>query len=118
MVTLLSFFILNLCPSSLAETDRLIEVQWKEALLSVNAENALLAQILHEIASRTGLQVEGAERLQQLVSVHLLRVSLVEGLRDLLAGDDYAITGNLSSGLPPTRLIVFGPVVTHNKRID
>jgi HEAT repeat protein len=111
MLTVLSFSVLALRISSLA--DALIEVEWREGLLSVNAEKAPLAHILREITRQTGLQVETTEKLEKLVSVHSSRVSLIKGLQDLLAGMDYVIIGDASRQVQPIRLMIFegSPIV-------
>jgi type II secretory pathway component GspD/PulD (secretin) len=115
MLTVLSFTVLSLSPSSLAEA--LIEVEWKEGQLSVNAEKAPLAHILREITRQTGLQVETTEKLQKLVSVHSSRVSLIKGLQDLLAGMDYVIIGDASRQVQPIRLMIFegSPIRNHER---
>ena len=74
-----------------------IKVDWKEGHLSVDAEKAELSHILREVAQQTGVEILGAQDIGQLVSIHLLDVSLQKGLKALLDGQDYAVLGDISS---------------------
>ncbi len=95
-----------------AETPPTIE--WKAERLSVSAERAPLAQILREVARRSGIEIQGLDALQELVSVRFADLSLREGLETLLAQRDYAIVGDLSlsGGKPRVRVLVSGQRVT------
>jgi hypothetical protein len=60
------------------------KVIWKESRLSVTAERASLSQVLAEIAKQTGLEIRGGQALKREVSASFSRVSLREGLHELL----------------------------------
>jgi len=87
-----------------------LTVEWKAARLTVSAQGIALAQILREVARRTGIEVQGLEGLQQRVSVRFADLPLREGLDKLLAQLDYAILGDLSTegGKRPARVVVSG----------
>jgi len=85
-------------------------IEWKAGRLSVSAERAPLAQILREVARRSGIEVQGLDGLQEPVSVRFADLPLRKGLERLLAQRDYAILGDLSlpGGKPPVRVVVSG----------
>jgi hypothetical protein len=95
---------------SVATAQTPLTVEWKAARLSVSAQGVSLAQILREVARRTGIEVQGLEGLQQRVSVRFADLPLREGLEKLLAQMDYAILGDLSAegGKRPARVVVSG----------
>jgi len=96
--------------SSIVSAQEPPTIEWGAGRLSVSAERVPLAQILGEVARRTGIEVQGLDALQEPVSVRFADVPLREGLEKLLAQRDYAILGDLSlpSGKPPVRVLVSG----------
>jgi hypothetical protein len=95
-------------------------IEWKAEMLSVSAERAPLAQILREVARRTGIEIQGLDGLQEPVSVRFADLPLREGLEKLLAERDYAILGDLSlsGGNPPVRVLVSGQRVTPETAVE
>ncbi len=107
--TTLFFLSLFLLPSfTLAQTRP--EVEWQEGRLSIHAESIPLSQIIKEIAHHTGLEIQGAEELQEKVSFHFADLSLSEGIQKLLAHVNYFLLEEASpqGNKRPTRVLVFG----------
>lgn len=67
------------------------KVVWKESRLSVTADRASLSQVLGEIAKQTGIEIRGGQALMREVSATFSRVSLREGLNQLLGPMNYAL---------------------------
>jgi hypothetical protein len=67
-----------------------IRVEWKDQLLTVQAENAPLSLILKRVVRLTGVDVSGLEKVQGQASVNFSGRPLSEGLQVLLPGWDYA----------------------------
>ena len=86
-----------------------LRVRWEGGKLGVSAEGVALAAVLREVACRTDMEVQGAETLQEEVHAEFSGLPLGEALRDLLAGVDYAVLGDLSSSQPlrRARLVIF-----------
>ena len=82
-----------------------LEVHWTGSRLSVRAHQQPLTAVLREIQAHTGLDLRGGEGLRGTVSARLDRVSLVDGLRALLDGQNFLIV----EGIPRTRVFVLGP---------
>ena len=59
-------------------------VGWTHERLSVTAEAAPLADLLYEVARRTGISIHGAETFGEKVTVSFSGLTLREGLRRLL----------------------------------
>ncbi len=112
LLRLTIFLTVFLSSSGLAQAP--IKVEWKGGRLSVSAEKAPLSQILRQVARQTGMEAVGLDKLQQQVSVHLSDVSLSQGLQNLLAHVEYAITedGSRPEGPRRVRLVVFGERTT------
>ncbi len=87
------------CPS--------IKVEWRDGRLSVDAENALLREVLRTVSLQTGVQFEGWEGIQERVSLHFSALPLGEALQKLLAHVDYAMSGEISR-TAELRIMVFG----------
>jgi hypothetical protein len=85
-------------------------VDWQEERLSVTAEKVPLAQILHEVARLTGVEIRGLEELQEKVSVRFANLSLREGLQKLLAQVNYFLLEKTvpRGGTQPTLVLVSG----------
>ena len=81
MCPALLLFTLFLVSSASAHTP--LHVEWREERLSVSAEKEPLAQILHEVARQTGMEIRGLEGLQEQVSVRFAGLPLQEGLQKL-----------------------------------
>ncbi|HVW77413.1 MAG TPA: hypothetical protein VHB45_07355 [Alloacidobacterium sp.] len=84
------------------------QVTFNNGNLTVNAENSSLSQILHDISSKTGMQVEGTPRDQRIfgnygpASPREVLASLLDGL-----GYNTMLVGSLANGAP--RQIVMTP---------
>ena len=70
-------------------------VEWKQGLLTVNAERSLLSRVLGEIGAQTGIRFLGLDHLEREISIHVTKVPLSEAFRILLVHTDYAMIGNL-----------------------
>jgi HEAT repeats len=71
--------------SSPALAEPAFKVGWTRERLSVSAEAAPLADLLGEVARRTGIRLHGAETLGEEVTINFWGLTLREGLRRLLA---------------------------------
>lgn len=87
-----------------------LKVKWDSGKLSLDAEAVPLSEVLQAISRETGIEVAGAERLSNLVSMHLAGVELFQALRDLLLHVDYVITlgPQGSASTRGTRVIIVG----------
>lgn len=86
-------------PAGADSTTSRLKVVWKDDRLSVVAERVSLSQVLGEIARETGLEIRcGHEVLKRKVSANFSRVSLLEGLNDLLGPLSYALLEKAPSG--------------------
>jgi HEAT repeat protein len=85
-------------------------VEWTEGRLSVSVEQASLAQILREVAHRTGIRILGLDGLQEKVSVRFSDLPLSKALHKLLANVDYVLIEESprQEGPNPARVVVFG----------
>ena len=81
----------------------LLRLRWESGKLTLDAEKVPLSEILDAIAAKTGMEVTGAE-LSREMTVHFNDAGLLQVLRELLAGVNYAI----SEGHPSTRLVIVG----------
>jgi hypothetical protein len=74
-------------------------VDWRAPALSVTAEKADIVSVLEVVRAKTGLEIEGFERLQALpvarrmISVTFENLSLADALRRLLSGFSYGVVG-------------------------
>jgi hypothetical protein len=84
-------FLTSLVFVARADAQTRLTVEWQAGRLSVSAERAPLAQVLQEVAHRTGIEVQGLDGLQESVSVRFSDLPLSEGLEKLLAQINYAI---------------------------
>jgi hypothetical protein len=87
-------------------------VGWTQERLSVTAEAAPLADLLAEVARRTGIRIDGAETLEDEVTISFSELTLREGLRRLLAPVlNYAIIEEplTDGGFRPTLVRFVGP---------
>jgi hypothetical protein len=66
-------------------------VRWQDQRLSIIAKNVLLADILRTVAQQTGVEVQGFERVQDMVSLQLSQVSLHTAIPHLLASLDHLL---------------------------
>jgi hypothetical protein len=85
-------------------------VEWQERRLSVTADQVPLAQVLHEVAGRTGVEIRGLEALQEKVSVRLANLPLREGLQKLLTQVNYFLLEKPApqGGTQPTLVLISG----------
>lgn len=84
----------------------LASVKWMDGGLSIKPSGQPLRAVLRAIESRAGVEFKGIDALTAPVSRGVERVSLVDGLRYLLADQSYLIIGG--SRDRPTRVIVVG----------
>lgn len=84
-----------------------ITVEWRQGKLSVNSNGAPLSEVLQRVSTQTGIEFLNLDRLHERISVHFSKVSLRVGLQILLAGMDYATSGEPTD---PTkmRMVIFG----------
>lgn len=77
----------------------------------MHAENAPLAQVMQRISRATSMHLDGAEKLQGIVTANLPGVPLRDGLAQLLIEWDYAFTeGDPSSSVArQPRLLILEP---------
>ena len=87
-------------------------VYWATEQLSVTARGERLGTVLREIARQTGVAIEGGDALAEPVATDFAQVPLVEGLRRLLAGQNYLIVEE--PRLNPADLTVTRVVVLAN----
>src|SRR3972149_7600753 len=80
-VLFFSFFMTFLAFPTFAQASLIVE--WAEGRLSVSVEQASLAQILREVAHRTGITIQGLDGLQEEVSVRFSDLPLSEALHKL-----------------------------------
>lgn len=66
-------------------------IQWQDQRLSITAKNVLLADILRTVAQQTGVEVQGLERVQDIVSLQLSQVPLHTAIQHLLASLDHLL---------------------------
>ena len=87
-----------------------LTVEWKDGHLSVHAEKVPLSQVLQEIASQTGVEVQRLEGLDEEVSLHFSALSLRAGLQQLLAQWNYLLCERpmFREGTQPILVIVAG----------
>jgi hypothetical protein len=83
---LISLLLLSYSPVfiALADAQARLMVEWKGGRLSVSAERAPLAQVLREVARRTGVEIQGIDGLQESVSVRFSDLPLRVGLEKLI----------------------------------
>lgn len=84
-------------------------VHWATEQLSVKARGEPLGTVLREIALQTGVAIEGGYALAEPVASDFAKIPLVEGLRRLLAGQNYLIVEEPRSNpadLAVTRVVV------------
>ena len=84
-------------------------VHWATEQLSVKARGEPLGTVLREIALKTGVAIEGGYALEEPVASDFAEIPLVEGLRRLLAGQNYLIVEeprNNPADLAVTRVVV------------
>jgi len=91
-------------------------VDWRASALSLTAEKADLLRVLEEVQAKTGLEVQGLERLQSLpedsrkISVSFENLPLADGLHKLLSGFNFGLAQYLEPkpGTTGTTLYVIG----------
>ncbi|HYL16787.1 MAG TPA: HEAT repeat domain-containing protein [Terriglobales bacterium] len=81
-----------------------MQVEWRNARLTVNARNAFLVKILGTVSHQTGVRFVGLDGIHGRVSVGFSAVPLKEGLQMLLGHLDYVISGDASD--PHALLVV------------
>ena len=79
-----------------ASSQARVDVELKRGRLDVKADRASLSEILEAIAHRTGMEVQGAEELEEEVSVNFSGLPLREALQQLLAHMNYMLVENTS----------------------
>lgn len=73
------------------QSQRALYIQFANDLLTVNANDVLLKELLQEIASQSGLTVEGTESLENRVTIQFDRLALDEAMRLILHRQSYAL---------------------------
>ena len=82
-------------------------VHYRDGRLTVAAEQTPLTHLLRAVSHEAQVIFKGTEGLKKSFSVHLSRVSLVEGIRILLKGIDHIlIWGTSDRGKPRVREVV------------
>ena len=66
-------------------------VHWATEQLSVKAHGEPLGTVLREVALQTGVAIKGGDGLEEPVASSFTEIPLVDGLRRLLAGQNYLI---------------------------
>jgi len=94
--------------SSFGETP--VRVEWKGGLVTVVGENGSLRTIVQEVTRRAGIEIQGADKLQEQVSVSFSSLPLFEALQRLLKDTDYALWGVSThpDSARSVRLVIFG----------
>ena len=101
-------------------------VDWQAAALSVTAEKADIVSVLEAVRAKTGLEIQGFERLKALpeatrtISVTFENLSLADALRRLLSGFSYGVVGffNPNPGTPGVALFISSQPSTPLLRYD
>jgi HEAT repeat protein len=88
------FALVSFCISCNAFTQAPTRVEWRQGLLTVDAEAVPLSEVLHEVSTQTGIEFSGLDNLQKQISVHFFNVPLGAGLQMLLVPVDYRIFGD------------------------
>ena len=73
------------------QSQRALSIQFANDLLTVNAKNVPLQELLREIARQSGLSVEGSGLLEGRVTIQFDRLALDEGLRLILRRYSFAL---------------------------
>lgn len=81
-----------------------LRLTWESGKLSLDADNVPLSRVLQAVATETGSEITGAAGLDVRISAHFAQTELMQALRELLSGVDYAI----SAGPPITRIVIVG----------
>jgi hypothetical protein len=68
-----------------------LAIEWDGGLLSVEAEQVPLREVLDAVARRTGVAFRGTASLQDDVSFHFSGLSLEEALKQLAAGFNHVV---------------------------
>jgi hypothetical protein len=68
-----------------------LAIEWDRGLLSVEAEQIPLREVLDAVARRTGVAFSGTASLQDDVSFHFSGLSLVEALKRLAVGINHVV---------------------------
>jgi hypothetical protein len=102
---LVTFFVV---PSPRAQAP--FTVAWQEGRLSVTAEGVPLAQVLQEVARRTGVEIQGLEGVQEKVSVRFVHLPLRDGLQTLLTRVNYFLSEKAAprGGTQPALVLLSG----------
>ena len=79
-----------------------LRLKWGSGKLSLDAENVPLSRVLEAVSTETGAEITGGAELGGPISVHIAETELIQALRELLTGVDYAI----SAGAPVTRVLI------------
>lgn len=80
-----------------ARTDNLgipgseLSVKWEAGKLSLDADGALLSEVLQAVSHKTGIEVTGVQGLNDRVFTHFAEMDLLEALKELLSRVNYAI---------------------------
>ena len=82
-----------------ASSAREFRVSWAGGKLSVDVAGAPLWDVLDAVSLATGIEVAGADQLDEIVSARFTQVELLEALKQLLARVNHVIAGD---GSEPT----------------
>ncbi len=73
-----------------------LEVEWKNNLLTVNAKEAQLSDVLKNISRNAGIDIIGMEILDEPCTVHFSNLSLQKSFKKLLSHKNYMMLEALS----------------------
>jgi hypothetical protein len=105
---------------SVASSQAAVEVEWRQAHLSVTAQKVPLSEILRAVVSKTGMQIVGLEELEEEVSVQLSNLTLREGLQKLLTHVNYLLVERAApqeDARPILAVILGGRVVSSSQKV-
>jgi len=102
------FFILVSTVSGAA--DPLPVIEWRDQRLSIAAKNTPLADLLRTVAQQTGVEMQGLEGVQEVVSIQLFGAPLQTGLQHLLSSFNHLMLMRTTPNgeVHPTLILVLG----------
>jgi len=80
-------------------------VHVSDGLLSVRAQDASLGELLEEVASQTGMTLEGHGSIANRITIQFDQLPVEEGLLMLLRGQSYLLVSREKGGDAPTALV-------------
>jgi hypothetical protein len=91
-----------------------VKVKWEAEKLSLDVDGAPLSEVLQAVSRETGIEVVGARRVSNRVCTHLAGMGLVQALKELLSGVDYAVAAGASgsASAQTTRVVIVGTMAS------